>query len=123
LKFDALDLLGQAKKLAAGLQRVGFYGCGAPAGLVTSESSEGLVCERSVSPGTILPFPFIPSSNFWPTSAGVCSVTLQASKKKIANAKQMVRKEVIRAKIRRWTSFCNPDVRVVSRRSRAIRNR
>ena len=57
-----------------------FYDCGAPAGLVTGEFSEGLVAEfseglvgevsvglvgeRSLSLGTILPFPFIPSSNF-----------------------------------------------------------
>jgi hypothetical protein len=65
----------------------------------------GLVCEAL---GTILPFPFIPSSNFWPTSLGVCSVTAQASKKKTENAKQIVRKQVIRAKLGSWTSFCNP---------------
>jgi hypothetical protein len=84
---------------------VGLYDCGAPGGLFSGELSVGLVCEAL---GTILPFPFIPSSNFWPTSLGVCSVTAQASKKKTEDAKQIVRKQVIRAKLESWTSFCNP---------------
>ena len=56
------------------------------------ELSEGPVCERSLSAGTIWPFPCIPSSNFWPTSAGVCSVTLHAAKqRRTSNDKQLVR--------------------------------
>ena len=80
---------------------MGYCGCGAPAGLVTGELLEGPVCERSLSSGTILPFPFIPSSNFWLTSSGVCSVALQAWKKKTETAKQMVRKQVIRPTLRK----------------------
>jgi hypothetical protein len=68
---------------------------GAAAGLVTGELAEGDVWERSLSSGTIWPFPFMPSLNFWVTSSGVCSVTLQAAKEMTRIAKQNLRRCII----------------------------